>query len=201
MLHIYLAPLPVSDGIPSEPLCPPERQREVDSAADPLTRAQKYFVWRLLDCTLQNSAGIDTSKAGLFKAESGKWCTPCCEISLSHSKNALAVAISDRPVGIDIELISPPRSARFAEWVLTPDELSELAALPDGCRAEFIISRWTAKESIYKRTGKEPFIPSATATDPRTEYTRKVKVGGEAFALSVSCESLDGLTVFTPENF
>jgi phosphopantetheinyl transferase (holo-ACP synthase) len=201
MLYIYLASLPISGVIPSEPLCPPERQLEVEAVGDPLTKAQKYFVWRLLDYALQNSIGLDTSAVGLYRSENGKWCTTCCEISLSHSKNALAVAVSDRPVGVDIELIAPPRSARFAARVLTPGELAELEALPDDRRTEFLISRWTAKESIYKRICREPFVPSVTVSDPRTEHTRRVNIGGRDFALSVSCESLDGLTVFTSEIF
>jgi len=70
--------------------------------------------------------------------------------SLSHSGNYAVCAISDKPVGVDIEI---PRSGslRIAERFFAPDELTHIknAADPDDefCRV------WTMKESYIKALG------------------------------------------------
>lgn len=61
-------------------------------------------------------------------------------ISVSHSRSLAALAVSDRPVGIDIEAPSP-KLERVAERFLSPEEL---ASIPNLLRA------WTAKEAAFK---------------------------------------------------
>ena len=72
------------------------------------------------------------------------------DFSISHCKNAIAVVLSDRPVGIDVE------SFRHAEGALlrrtmNPEEQAEVLAAADP--AEAFTRFWTKKEAVLKYFG------------------------------------------------
>lgn len=72
---------------------------------------------------------------------------PSLHISISHSRDMLALAIDPhRPIGIDIET-PRPNLRRVAPRFLTPDELGRTRSLHDLLRA------WTAKEALFKVAG------------------------------------------------
>lgn len=73
---------------------------------------------------------------------------PC--FSISHCKNALAVVIDDRPIGIDIETIRPLRPA-LVERTMNMNEQNLIACDPDPARA--FIRLWTRKEALLKWKG------------------------------------------------
>ena len=80
------------------------RDEEILSCNNQTVKKQKFFVWKLLLKGLELS-GINADEIEFFKEPSGKWTADKIHFSLSHSKNALAVAISSSPVGVDIEKI------------------------------------------------------------------------------------------------
>ena len=72
------------------------------------------------------------------------------DFSISHCKNAIAVALSDCPVGIDVE------SFRHAEEPLlkrtmNPEEQTEVRTATDS--AEAFTRLWTCKEAVLKLRG------------------------------------------------
>ena len=72
------------------------------------------------------------------------------DFSISHCKNAIAVALSDRPVGVDVE------SFRHAEEPLlkrtmNPEEQTEVRTATDP--AEAFTRLWTQKEAVLKLRG------------------------------------------------
>ena len=72
------------------------------------------------------------------------------DFSISHCKNAIAVALSDRPVGVDVE------SFRLAEEPLlkrtmNPEEQTEVRTAADP--AEAFTHLWTRKEAVLKLRG------------------------------------------------
>ena len=68
-------------------------------------------------------------------------------MSLTHTNGACAAAISESPVGIDIER---PRTIRetLAKRVLTQEEYAEYAASRN--KDMYFLEKWTKKESEYK---------------------------------------------------
>jgi len=68
--------------------------------------------------------------------------------SLAHARTLAACAVSDRPVGVDAELLRTLRSG-LARYVCSPEEL---AALPEGDEA--LLALWTRKEAWAKYTGR-----------------------------------------------
>ncbi len=75
------------------------------------------------------------------------------EFNLSHSGDAVAVAIADQAVGVDIECHRALQDARaIAGTVFHPRELHWLHAQPDFLAAFYKL--WTLKEAVLKAMGR-----------------------------------------------
>ena len=71
--------------------------------------------------------------------------------NLSHSGNFVMLAISDTPVGCDIEQL---HKAILTKHVFHPNELAKLSSFPEGDARNFEFLRlWTAKEAFLKAIG------------------------------------------------
>lgn len=71
--------------------------------------------------------------------------------NLSHSGDFVILAISDTPVGCDIERL---HKAILSRHVFHPNELSLLLSLPEGnARNQAFLRLWTAKEAFLKAIG------------------------------------------------
>lgn len=70
--------------------------------------------------------------------------------SISHCKEAIAVAVADRPVGIDVETLRVPSEA-LAERVM--DEGEKLRFDISDTPEDFFTALWTAKEAVMKCRG------------------------------------------------
>ena len=80
-------------------------------------------------------------------ADSGK---PFCDgvhFSISHTKNFVAVIVSNKPVGVDIEYKSD-RIFRVTEKFMHPEELKTLQECTE--KQKFALLCWCAKETVYK---------------------------------------------------
>ena len=71
-------------------------------------------------------------------------------VSVSHSRNYCALALSDRPVGLDAEELRPLRE-KLAARVMGPEEYRWYRAR--GSREEDFFTLWTLKESWLKYLG------------------------------------------------
>ena len=84
-------------------------------------------------------------------------------VSISHSDQAVVCALSDTPVGIDVEKIKPV-SKKLIEYVCTRAEADYVLSGKETVD-EIAINRffevWTAKEALFKKSGgKEKSIRS-----------------------------------------
>lgn len=75
---------------------------------------------------------------------------PEMHFSISHCREAVAVAIDDAPIGIDVETIRPYEQD-VAAYCCSAEELQTLEAVADKATAFTVI--WTQKESLLKRNG------------------------------------------------
>lgn len=71
--------------------------------------------------------------------------------NISHCKSAVAVAIDDEEVGVDIEEISRYKES-LESYVLNEEEIPRCARNDRG-RAEEFIKIWTQKEAVFKLLG------------------------------------------------
>ena len=76
---------------------------------------------------------------------------PDCHFSLSHSGALALCALSDNPVGADIERVRPRRS-KLPAYALQGVEYERYLALGGDWPAFYVL--WTEKESILKYTGE-----------------------------------------------
>ena len=91
------------------------------------------------------------------------------EFNISHSGDFVVCAVSDRPVGIDIERVRPI-DLKIAKKICTPDEMQylfghipsedELGITEDREILERFFSLWTQKEAYGKCTGEGLFHKS-----------------------------------------
>ena len=100
------------------------------------------------------------------------------DFSISHCKNAIAVVLSDRPVGVDVE------SFRHAEEPLlkrtmNPEEQAEVRNAADP--AEAFTRLWTRKEALLKLrgTGLVDDLHSVLLPNPEHPITLETTVNRE----------------------
>ena len=110
--------------------------------------------YRLLQRALLLEYGIE--ELPMFIYEEG--CKPMLQghpdihFSLSHCREAVAVAVSNRPIGIDIETTAH-YSPEVVRRVMNDDEMMKIKA---SSRPDVAFTRlWTMKESLYKLTGND----------------------------------------------
>lgn len=169
----------------------PLRTEELSRVANGEVLKGKRATWTLLETAMRHAFGISPSEVDFEKKENGKWeCDRFC-FSLSHSGKYAAVAVSDVPVGVDIEEISafekkypPHRRERIKNKILSPNESSD----------EPLISLWTKKESVYKCLGTDGFSPKDIDTSRFSTLSRTLF--GEVF-VSLCRTSPGAVRIFT----
>lgn len=75
---------------------------------------------------------------------------PEIHFNISHCRTAIAVAVSDKPIGIDIESIRKPTPSLVSRTMNQAESMQIMSSPQPG--REFI-RLWTAKESVFKLTG------------------------------------------------
>ena len=85
-----------------------------------------------------------------LRAANEAGCTPKPYFSISHCKQAIAVAVADTPIGIDIETLRHP-SESLIEKTMNEQERHQIAAAesPDN----IFTALWTRKEAVLKFQG------------------------------------------------
>ena len=199
MIDVYVASLPKRE--PSTQLFCKERQRDIDSISNVKVRREKYYAWRLLEYAIKNSLGADASRLCFTKGENRKWFCEGFEFSLSHSGDALAVAISDKPVGVDVERIRVKSADRLADFVLTESERAEYEKIADCERDEWLIRKWCAKEAIFKSQNRDAFTPSKIAIADFFTRVENISIENEKYILAVAAVGADTVRIFDRVEF
>ena len=198
IVDVYLTKIP--NGMGRDVLFPIERQNEVLACGNEKVRRQKYYAWELLKYALRESFGYEMERLSFCKGKNGKWTSPNCCFSITHSHDAVAVAVGNAPIGVDLEKIAPEK-AKFLQTVLTEKERQEFALLfNENERVDYLFEIWTKKESIFKKTGDGVFRPSKIAVD-KGVVTKSVTIDGEKYVLSVAAENVAAVRYFFDVDF
>jgi len=86
----------------------------------------------------------------------------------SHSGQWVVSAISDAPIGIDIEKISDI-DLRIAEHFFSEQELLDINSLQTEARVSYFFELWTLKESYIKADGRGLSLPLSSFTIRKQE--------------------------------
>lgn len=110
--------------------------------------------YRLLQRALMTEYGINELPQFTYDANGKPTLAghPHIHFSMSHCQTAVACAVSDRPVGIDIETLDH-YSEEVATRVMNEDEMRQILEAPNP-NATFT-RLWTMKESRFKLTGDD----------------------------------------------
>ena len=165
-----------------------ERDEEIARATSDKVRREKYYSWRLLEYALEKSYGMSISDIAPTRNENGKWISEKIELSISHTDKVCAVALSPRPVGIDIEEISDRSIDRLAKRALSDAERDYLASVPSESRLREFFKLWCIKEATFKLRGERAFIPSSIDALPLIDTAITVTQDGADYALAVASE-------------
>ena len=184
-IDIYFAHIPEALKICT--VFPKERNDEINAASNERVKREKYAAWLLLEFALRESLGLTLGEAAISKASNGKWNSKKCEFSISHSSSCVVVAISHDPLGIDIEPLGKERSDTFAKKVLTEEEFLLFSSAPDEKKDELFLTRWCAKEAIFKMQGGEAFAPSRIETLTENVITKRLLVSKKEYVYAVAC--------------
>lgn len=179
ILDVYLRPVDDAEG---EPASVELREMEMARVTDAALRRQKRTAWRLLEYALLRTFGKKMCDVRFAIAKNGKWTCDQCYFSISHTEHWAAVAVSNAPVGVDIEEIQaflrrdPEKIARLLNPGANP---------PEDAPPQTFLREWLMKESIYKCAGKGAFVPSRISLDgERTRYIAQVPETGLAMAIA-----------------
>ena len=187
VVHVYAAKFPFD--VESKEIYPPERANEIESCSNEQVRLSKYYVWKLLESALMRTFGLKIKKVTFTKNQSGKWeCGDCC-FSLSHSGNLVAVALSRKSVGVDIERKDTARfDEKIAQKILTEREEEEVKQLDENARGAALNLLWTKKEALFKQGGEGAFNPRNVETADGRFLSKEIAAGGERYILTVASE-------------
>ena len=136
----------------------PSRKTRIDRLRRPEDKRRSLAAELLVYDLLKKHGNISTAQ--LHCHDNGQPYLSGCKlsVSISHSEDVVACAISETPVGIDIERIRPI-DLRMCRLVCLPEELEYVSPPPaEGvCHDEEILRRffeiWTAKEAYFKKCG------------------------------------------------
>jgi len=191
--HVWTArldepPRPVAELIAT--LDPQERERG-DRYKHPAIRDQFLRARGLLRVLLGGYLGIEPSAVGIALGPDGKPGLDDCgvEYNVSHSRGVAAFAVSDRPVGIDIEAVrAVPSADGLVRRYFGPGECERYFQLPDDLRPMAFLRAWTCKEALLKAhgCGARGLDQCEVEIDPR-ERPRVLQMPGMERRWCVNC--------------
>ena len=188
-VHVYVARAPFA--VEDEKIVPVERAEEIAGCTNSEVRRQKFYAWKLLEKALLNSFGLKIEELKITRSENGKWECPLLSFSLSHSGDMVAVAVSGKPIGVDIEKRDLSRfTDALAEKTVTKSEEEALSRLSND-RAAALNALWTKKEAIFKLSGGKSFQPKRIETAEYTTVTKLVQSATERYFITVASEDAE----------
>lgn len=131
---------------------PNDRRIRVQHYRQEIDRKNSIVAYLMLQYALRECYGIT-----VFKIKLGEYGKPYLpeyphiHFNISHCKEGCAVAVSDRPIGIDIQEVCS-FSWSIAKYACSQSELEHLEKCTD--RESCFTKMWTIKESYIKMIGR-----------------------------------------------
>ncbi|MFA7032029.1 MAG: 4'-phosphopantetheinyl transferase superfamily protein [Bacilli bacterium] len=165
-----------------------KRLDEIEKCHSEEVKKQKFYVWKLLEFALQNSLSFDANNLNFVKKENGKWIIDECYFSLSHSGNLVAVALSDSPVGVDIQKrVLLKITPKLLELVLSKSEITKYPHIAN----DKLLEMWSIKECAFKISEEKTFIPRHfTVDDFPHQRSLNITYQDELYKLSFLCDNI-----------
>lgn len=149
---------------------------------------QKRAVWGLLNKAVKEKFGFIDDFSHIEKNKNGKPISNKYFLSISHSKDIVAVAIANENIGIDIEKIDSTKNInKIKKYILSEDE--EILNIED------LFKIWTKKEALFKFEGGEKFIPKNIKISNIASKNFIFTNADDKYCLSVISNNLNNIEV------
>ena len=136
----------------------PVRRKHIDGLAVEDDRKRSVAAELLARRALAEKLGCDSARVPIKHdeddkpyLESGEW-----YVSLSHSGQYAVCAVGEKPLGVDVEVIRTAEE-KFMRRVCSEREFDYVRPYEEGGFLRFW-ECWTAKEALFKLTGKGPLL-------------------------------------------
>lgn len=186
-LKVFVATYPFNTD---KDICCLERKKELENIKNEEVKKQKFYVWKLLETALEKYLNYDLADIKFTHLPNGKWICNKCHFSLSHSDNVVAVAISDKPVGVDIQLQKELENINlFKKHLLNENEMKRV---PDN----YLLETFAMKEAMFKESNEVNFIPShfdILNTEKCKFYN--LTIANKTYKLAVCCDNISMLEI------
>lgn len=130
----------------------PQRREQALQFRHELGQRQCVLSYLLLKRALHEVYGIDENPLFSYGEHGKPFLTnhPDIHFNISHCKDAVACAIDDSPVGIDIESVGRYKD-ELARYTMNDEEIAKIAVAEDP--EVVFIELWTKKEAAMKLVG------------------------------------------------
>lgn len=197
-LDVYIAAIP--DNMEQSTVYPSDRDKFIRETKGFSKRLERYAVWRLLEIAVKHSFSLSMEEIS-FSENKGKWSCDKLFFSLSHTRGAVAAAVSKLPCGVDIEAME-----RFTRCYSDPRMLQKFQGKLRGEDENFTISNprelielWTKKECIYKCFGTEDYFTRKISTFAYESITKSVHLP-EEYIISFCGEAISAAQIHIIDN-
>lgn len=171
------------------------RREEIEKCRNSDIKEQKFYVWKLLEFALFETFGLEKSILNFQKKNNGKWVLEGCYFSLSHSGNIVVAAVSDSPIGVDIQKIKTIEDInKFKSIIFSKNEKVKYR----NAKNEKVMEIWSLKECAFKKSNDSNFAPNRYEIDDFTKYnSRRLEFQNEKFILSTLCDSISEIQYYS----
>ena len=179
---VYFGRVPDGFGVESVGYVPRDKQIAADKQP---RKGLRQYAWIALTRAIAEFVqvvGCDEPLPRLLP--NGKWVADNCYLSLSHTDGYVAAAVSDLPVGVDIERADRKLPTGLIARIACGKETT-LYATPDNAR---LLQLWTAKEAIFKQTDNNDGL-TVSQIDTTTHKVQTTVT--EEFVLSIATDCND----------
>ena len=182
--NVYIAkyPFPYNEDINC-----PLRREEIEKCRNSAVKEQKFYVWKLLEYALLDAFGLKKNILNFKKKKNGKWVLDGYFFSLSHSGNIVVAAVSDSPIGVDIQKIKQIEDpAKFKTIIFSEKEKAKYRDVND----EKLMKIWSLKECAFKKSNDLHFLPNRYEIDNISQYDSfRLESQNEKYILSTSWDN------------
>ncbi len=166
-----------------------KKREDIEKTTDYKLKEQKFYAYKLLEFAICKHCNIDSRHLSLEKLASGKWVNKYCNFSISHSLNAVCVALSNINIGVDIEEYNPERYIKLKDKILCDAEKPLIQSGEN--LGEYLNQLWTKKEAVFKCKNDSVFIPNKIEAGKYFTYTKKITLDRDYYLSIAAEEKLD----------
>lgn len=200
IVDVYVSQIPESLEISS--VFPQEREKQILEASHERVKAERFWAWKTLEYAAARTFSFSMEELAPRLLQNGKWVSDRCYFSISHCDGLVAVAISNQPVGIDMENLSSfeqkfsdkNRLETFCKKMLAPFEklASEKSQLEEAAK------KWTQKEALFKSMeNAKVFVPKKIKVKKEKVISKFDEMNGVKYVMSVCTPVADSMRFYT----